>query len=128
MRATGFCSRFLAGVLTLWFGLVMAAPAILHACPTSLAADSATGAQGEHAPHGAHRHPTGQNSNAPTDCRCLGTCAASSPAVLPPVPAVPLAVLAPTDEGAASLNTGAVGFLRADHLQPLATAPPFRSA
>ena len=126
MRTMGFWSRSLAGVLGLWFGLVMAAPAILHACPQSLAAASAADAPDSHA-HGGH-HSAPQDERAPTECRCLGTCAISAPASLTPPASIPAAVLTPASR-ALILSTSGIAFeLILEHARPFATAPPSPTA
>ena len=126
MRTTGFWSRSLSGVLGLWFGLVMAAPAILHACPQSLAASVADASE-SHAGHGSHQSEA-QHDGAPAECRCLGTCAVSAPAVLAPAAAVPVAVLTLAPRSIIPSTLGAVLDSRQNHTRPFATAPPARSA
>jgi hypothetical protein len=112
--------------MAFWFGLVMAAPAILHACPTALATQSATAADAEHGSHGAD-HSAGQGQDSPTECQCLGTCAVSVPALLATSAGSPVAVLTPTDAGATPVLAAVVIASRSDHSQPFATAPPLRS-
>ena len=126
MRTMGFWSRSLAGVLGLWFGLVMAAPAILHACPQSLAA-SVSDASESHAAHGSHSSGA-QKNGAPAECRCLGTCAVSTSAVLAPAAAVPLAALTLAPPTSIPSTSGTVLDSRQDHTRPFATAPPARTA
>lgn len=122
MRTMAFWSRSLAGVLGLWFGLVMAAPAILHACPQSLAAASAAGAPESHAHEGHHSAP--ESKRLPTECRCLGTCAVSAPASLTPPPSVPVAVVTPAPRATILHTTGIVFDSVREHVRPYATAPP----
>lgn len=123
MRNGRMWSRSLAGALAVWFGLVMAAPAVLHSCPKSVA--SAGTAGDEHAHHGAQHSDDGAPT-VPTECRCLGSCAVSTPAVLPDAPSTPAAVIAilPVD------LLRATAFLpvppQRDHVQPFATAPPLQ--
>jgi hypothetical protein len=125
MRTMGFWSRSLSGVLALWFGMVMAAPAILHACPRALAAESNTDA---HAAHEHHHHPGSQDTGAPKECRCLGTCAVSTAAVLTPSTPIPVAILTPVFVSV--LPQAAAQSFRPlpDHSRPFATAPPLRAA
>jgi hypothetical protein len=126
MRTMGFWSRSLSGVLGLWFGLVMAAPAILHACPQSLAAASAADAPVSHV-HGGH-HSGSQHGPAPAECRCLGTCAVSAPASLAPAASIPAAIVTALLQ-AAILSTSEVPFDSIlEHARPFATAPPARFA
>ncbi len=127
MRTIGFWSRSLSGALALWFGLDMAAPAILHACPTALATESSASPGAGHAPHGAN-HSAGRGQESPTECRCLGTCTVSTPASLPTSTPGLVAVLTPTDVGAMPVHAAAAVAPRSDHSQPFATAPPLRTA
>lgn len=116
-------SRALAGALTVWFSLVMAAPAILHSCPSAVAAAAAGAASDAHAAHRAHQAPA-HDDGAPVDCRCLGSCALAAPvplptggAVLPTPPPVTSVDALPYPDHSALIAP-------VDHLQPFATAPP----
>lgn len=126
MRTMGMWSRTLAGLLGLWFGLVMAAPAILHACPQSLAAASASDAPDSHAHAGHHSGP--QHERAPTECRCLGTCAVSAPASLARSASIPVAVVTPATRSAIVSAAGVASESAPEHARPFATAPPIRIA
>jgi hypothetical protein len=122
MRATRWWSRALAGALTVWFGLVMAAPAVLHSCPMMLASASAAAGM-EHGGHGT-RHGSGQQGNLPTNCQCLGSCIVSAPAMLAPPTTVPVAIVAPLVPDALPPVAAIAVTPAAEHLQPFATAPP----
>ena len=119
----GYWSRSLAGVMALWFGLVMAAPAILHSCPKAMASAASAGAGGEHAVHGAH-HSDHQNPDAPVDCQCLGSCASASVAALPSKTIAAVAVLSPASHDGPPIAAEAVAVPHPDHLNPFSTAPP----
>lgn len=125
MRAVRSWSRSLSGVLGLWFGLVMAAPAILHACPQSLAAASVAEAPPAHA-HGGH-HSAPQHERAPTECRCLGTCAVAALASLTTPASIPVAILAPATRIAIRSTAGVAFDSTTEHARPFATAPPART-
>jgi hypothetical protein len=113
-------------VLGLWFGLVMAAPAVLHACPQTLAAASAADVSDSHA-HAGH-HPGPQHEPAPAECRCLGTCVVSAPAPLTPAASIPAAILAPAVQAAILSTSGLPLDSFREHERPFATAPPARFA
>lgn len=119
----GYWSRSLAGVMALWFGLVMAAPAILHTCPKAMASDGSAGAGGEHAVHGAH-HSDHQDQDAPVECQCLGSCALASVAVVPSPTIAAVAVSAPSSHVGARIAAEATAVPHPDHLNPFSTAPP----
>lgn len=110
--------------MTVWFGLVMAAPAILHSCPQAMArlAVAAEAADG-HADHGAH-HAGHQDKNRPSDCRCLGSCAMAAPAALPAGTIIAMVVPTPVSTRAPLIAAGVTVGSTPDHSQPLATAPP----
>jgi hypothetical protein len=127
MRTLGFRSRFLGGVLALWFGLVMAAPAVLHGCPKALAAEAAPDAHRTTAPRD-HHHPTDQEHGTPKGCQCLGSCAVATPAVVTSAAAVPVAVLTPVFTVAMPHPLAAALRPLPDHSQPFAMAPPLRTA
>ena len=125
MRRNRFWPRFFAGVMTVWFGLVMAAPAILHSCPQAMATMAAAAETAEgHADHGAH-HFDHQDKHGPSECRCLGSCAISAPAPLPAGAIVAMVVPAPVSPRAPLTAGDVPAGLTPDHAQPLATAPPF---
>lgn len=121
----GYWSRSLAGVMALWFGLVMAAPAILHSCPKAMASVAAAGPGEEHAAHGAH-HSSHQNQDAPLDCRCLGSCALASVAAIPSPTITPVAVAPTTSPDGPPIAAQATAVPHPDHLNPFSTAPPAR--
>lgn len=117
-------SRAFAGALTVWFSLVMAAPAVLHSCPSAVAAAAAAeSAAGDHASHRAHQAPA-HDDGAPVDCRCLGSCALTAPVVLPTGGAVLPASAPVILEAAAPYADHSVIIAPLDHLRPFATAPP----
>jgi hypothetical protein len=123
MRTMSGWSRSLAGVLAVWFGLVMAAPALLHSCPKGLTGAAMTGAGEGHAHHGAG-HSDHRSPEAPTRCQCLGSCAVSTSAVLSGGTTVPVAVPAPLSAEALPATADVAAIARMDHSQPFATAPP----
>jgi len=116
-------SRSLAGALAIWFGLVMAAPALLHSCPRGLAGAAMAGAGEGHAQHGA-QHSDQRGPEAPTKCQCLGSCAVSTPAVLSGGTTVPFVLAAPLSAEGLPATADVAAILRGDHSQPFATAPP----
>lgn len=110
--------------MAVWFGLLMAAPAILHSCPQAMAnMAAATEAGAGHAAHGAH-HSDHQDTHGPTNCRCLGSCAVSAAAALPAgtTTATVIRTLSSTRPLPAAADVAVR--LTPDHSQPLATAPP----
>ena len=121
----GYWSRSLAGVMALWFGIVMAAPAILHSCPKAMASAAATGAGGEHAAHGVH-HSDHQNQDAPVNCQCLGSCALASVAAVPSPTIAAVAVSPPASHAGPPIAAEATAVPHPDHLNPFSTAPPAR--
>jgi hypothetical protein len=126
MRRSGW-SRFLAGALTIWFGLVMAAPLVLHSCPQALATRSASGHAGMHEHHASHSSSS-RNPQAPKECTCLGQCRGPVPATLPravtaPNAAAPQVAAGPTMPAETDRPTSLP-----DHTQPFATAPPLPQA
>lgn len=118
-------SRFFAGVMTVWFGLIMAAPAVLHSCPRAMASIAAADAGDAHAAHRPH-HSGHQDQDTPADCQCLGSCALSAPPALTASSTLAVAVLAPGSDHALLASAEAATALLPDHLQPFATAPPLR--
>jgi len=120
-------SRSLAGALTVWFGLVMAAPIVLHGCPQALASRGRSVAMVMPAHHGSH-HSSTPGDRAPKDCTCLGTCAGPTPAVLPRAAVGPMAALFPLVAASASAVVPVLPPTRPDHHQPFATAPPLPQA
>lgn len=116
-------SRSLAGVLAVWFGLVMAAPALLHSCPRGLASAAMAGAGEGHAHHSA-RHSGHRSPEAPTRCQCLGSCAVSTTAVLSGGATVPVPATAPLSAEGLPATADVAAIVRMDHSQPFATAPP----
>ena len=118
-------SRSLAGVMTVWFGLVMAAPAVLHSCPRAMANIAAADAGDAHAAHRPH-HSGHQDQDPPADCQCLGSCALSASPALTASSTLTVAVLAPVSDHALFATAEAATALPPDHLQPFATAPPLR--
>ncbi|HMU60886.1 MAG TPA: hypothetical protein PKA66_03815 [Gemmatimonadales bacterium] len=123
MRRMSVWSRSLAGVLAVWFGLVMAAPALLHSCPRGLAGAAMAGAGEGHAHHRA-QHSDQRSPEAPTNCQCLGSCAVSTPAVLSGGTTVPFALTAPLSAEGLPATADVAAIPRIDHSQPFATAPP----
>ncbi len=124
MRATNGWARSLAGVLSVWFGLVTAVPGGLHSCPPSVA-DGASVAAGGHR----HAEPDappgdGQSPEAPTPCRCVGHCALATATILPV--ATTLAEAGPAAVAALPWldDSQPAPITPSDHLQPFATAPP----
>ena len=120
-------SRSLAGVLTIWFGLVMAAPIVLHSCPQALASRKRSVAMVMPAHHGSH-HSSMPGDRAPKDCTCLGTCAGPTPAVLPRAVVGPMAALLPLAAVASAASAPVLFPSLPDHRQPFATAPPLPQA
>lgn len=123
MYRTGVWSRLLAGALAAWFGVVMAAPAVLHSCPRAMASASVDVEVDGHAGHGGH-HAGHQEGSSSTECQCLGSCAVSPPAVLPSAETGLVAGLEPVGPHEVSPTRDAVLLIQPDHLQPFATAPP----
>jgi len=110
--------------MAVWFGLVMAAPAILHSCPQAMANQAAAAEAGSgHAAHGAH-HSDHQDTHGPTNCRCLGSCAISAAAALPAGTTTAMDVPAPSPSRPLLAAADVAVRLTPDHAQPLATAPP----
>ncbi|HEX5005164.1 MAG TPA: hypothetical protein VFV65_07595 [Gemmatimonadales bacterium] len=124
MHRTGVWSRVLSGALAAWFGVVMAAPAVLHSCPRAVAAAAAAGAEShDHAGHGSHG--AGDQDRAPSSqCQCLGSCAVSSPALLASGTPRLVAALEPMHLGGPGPARAAARVTHPDHLRPFATAPP----
>lgn len=116
-------SRSLAGVLAVWFGLVMAAPAVLHSCPKGMADRAVAEAAPDHAHHGA-QHSDQRSPEAPTNCQCLGSCAVSTQAVLLGGITVPFALTTPMAAEGLPATADVAVVPRIDHSQPFATAPP----
>jgi len=128
MQRQGFGVRLLAGSLAVWFGMVTAAPAVLHDCPRALAAAAGQEqAPAAHHHHGAPAQPD-TPSQLPGQCTCLGTCATAALAVLPSSPPIPVLTTSPSADGAIDGPAGIVPSTLPDHALPFATAPPFRSA
>jgi hypothetical protein len=127
MRANRGWARAFAGVMVVWFGLVMAAPALLHSCPQAMSNSTMAEAMsgGGHAGHGAEHsgHPV---PGAPVNCQCLGSCAVSTAALLPGPTTIPMANVTPIPARELSAATDVVAALQPDHSQPFATAPPLR--
>jgi len=126
MHRSGW-SRLLAGALTAWFGLVMAAPMVLHACPQALATRGASAHAGMHDHHGTHSTPT-QNERAPKDCTCLGQCRGPAPAALPRAVVGPTAAPLRVAEHSGAVSPAVRLPTAPDHIQPFATAPPLPQA
>jgi hypothetical protein len=127
MRGTSGWSRFLAGALTIWFGLVMAAPVVLHSCPQALASRGSAAPMAMPDHHGSH-HPSMPSDRAPKDCTCLGLCRGPAPAVLPQAAVGPIAVILPVPAGPAAVAMPVLPGALPEHSQPFATAPPLPQA
>lgn len=125
MRSTRSWSRSFAGLMALWFGLVMAAPAILHSCPKAMASVATAGAGEEHAAHGVH-HSDQPDQDAPVGCQCLGSCALASVAAIPSPAAAAVAVSPPVSHDSPPIAAEAAAVPHPDHLNPFSTAPPAR--
>ena len=123
MRSMGYWSRSVAAGMALWFGLVMAAPAILHSCPKAVASAAAAGSGNAHASHGA-QHPDHQDQDAPTDCQCLGSCALASVAAIPSPTTAAMAGSPPSSHDGPPISAAAAAVPQPDHLNPFSTAPP----
>lgn len=128
----GTGTRVVAGALALWFGLVAAAPAVLHGCPRAIA-EAGAADQGVPAAPAAHHHhgaPAGsdQGSGLPQPCTCLGTCATAAAAVLARAPELPALVVLPQAGGAISAAPDSAASHTPAHARPFATAPPLRTA
>ena len=123
MRSMGYCSRSFAGVMALWFGLVMAAPAVLHSCPKAMANVAASGAGRNHAVDGVH-HSDHQDQDAPVDCQCLGSCALASVAAIPSPTTAAMAMSPPSSHDGPPIAAEAAAVPQPDHLNPFSTAPP----
>jgi hypothetical protein len=123
--------RTVAATLTIWLGLVMAGPTLVHACPmhdavviASSESPHANGPSDEHA-HGDHgvAAPSEGDDHGAECCTCLGDCGAPTIAWTGlasfAVPSRPLA--APRREAAPddARLPGAP-----DHLIPFANGPP----
>jgi len=124
MRPLRASARFLSAAMLVWFGLLMAAPAVLHSCPQAVAGAGFDDGGG----HAAHaEHERGHHTpDPPGDCRCLGSCAAASMAIVPGGATVPLAVLDPDARRLLSAPAPFAVMPPRDHVQPFATAPPTR--
>ena len=121
-------TRLVAGALAVWFGLVTAAPAVLHGCPRAMAeAASTTDGSTEHHHHGGSDQ-TSNPSQVPGGCTCLGTCATATAAVLANAPEIPAGVERPHASGAIATPVERNPATTPAHARPFATAPPFRSA
>jgi hypothetical protein len=127
MHGTSGWSRCLAGVLTIWFGLVMAAPVVLHTCPQALATRNSSPAMAMHAHHGSH-HPSVPSDRAPKECTCLGLCRGPAPALVPRATVGPIAVLLPLAAGPTAAWAPGLPAALPEHNQPFATAPPLPQA
>ena len=122
--------RALAAFMAAWLAIVMAEPAVLHACPTHGGAHAASmqggRANGMTMAHGA----AAQTSEAPAhpahghQCTCLGQCCAPV-GVAAPASAVALVTALETD---ATRDTGLPAFeyvpVAAAHVLPFANGPP----
>lgn len=126
MHRRGTGPRFMAGALALWFGLVTAAPAVLHGCPRALV-EAAAGAA-EAPAHHHHGAPAGQDTRLPQECTCLGTCATAGLATLPTPLELPAPLLLPSADGAIASAAAIPPATTPAHTRPFATAPPLRSA
>jgi hypothetical protein len=127
MHGTSVWSRFFAGALTIWFGLVMAAPVVLHSCPQALASRGSAAPMAMPDHHGSH-HSSMPSDRAPKDCTCLGLCRGPAPAVLPQAAVGPIAVILPVPAGPAAVAMPVLPGALPEHSQPFATAPPLPQA
>jgi hypothetical protein len=127
MHGTSSWSRLLAGVLAIWFGLVMAAPVVLHHCPQEMASQAVSGTMAGHAHHASH-HSSMPGDRAPNDCTCLGQCRGPVPAVLPRATIGPVAEVLPVADGTTFPVALVLPVALPDHHQPFATAPPLPQA
>jgi hypothetical protein len=109
--------------MAVWFGLVMAAPAILHSCPKQVSSAAAAAAGEEHAAHGVH-HSDHQDQDAPVSCQCLGSCALASVAAVPSPGAAVMAVSPLSSHDGSTIAAEAPAVPGPDHLNPFSTAPP----
>jgi hypothetical protein len=117
MRLGAFVHRLTAAVLGLWFGIMTAEPARLHACPMH---DLAMANVGTH--QMAHHHGASHDQNSEKhSCTCVGTCAATAAPSAPVSPAVPVSIVAVSDEGIAALARAVVAPAFAI---PFANGPP----
>lgn len=128
MDRPGVGTRLTAGALAFWFGLVSAAPAMLHACPRVLAESAAQGAPASTHHHHGESSGSSQQTGLPQECTCLGTCATAGLAALPAATALPVAVVLPSSGGAIQQSSHLDPATPPAHLRPFATAPPLRSA
>ena len=128
--------RALSALLAVWFGVFVAEPAWLHACPVHSPAGA--GGHAAHAPTGhhppAHHHaraghhvPASGGEGAPHQCTCPGACCAVSPQALPAVAlhAALAVTVAAADRGRPEHEYVAAWV---DFVLPFAHAPPHPAA
>lgn len=126
--------RGLSALLAVWFALVVAEPAALHACPMHSAAEpstsSADASQAAHGGHAGHAAPSADRQagdHRPADdahvCTCLGDCSGT---VVASVPTATTAPVVPVRLTAVTLGRPQHEFVAAwaDFVLPFATAPP----
>jgi len=113
--------------MTVWFGVVTAAPAVLHECPRAMAAE-ASGVMPEGQPGHAAHHQTGGDDRALVQCQCLGSCAVAGPAVVPVTAGLLVAILAPTNDRPLRVGPSPAPAQQPDYLQPFANPPPLPQA
>ena len=123
--------RALAAVMAAWLAIVMAEPAVLHACPMHGGVGMTHAAS---AAHGVAMEMTHHAASAPADspaqpahghqCTCLGQCSAPVGVAAPAA----LVALAPTIETVAARDGGLPDFeyvpVAAAHVLPFANGPP----
>jgi hypothetical protein len=122
-----FWHRALAALMAGWLAIVMAEPAVLHACPMHGGAHAA--AQGGEGSAMAMHGVAGHSSDAPPparghQCTCLGQCCAPVGVAAPAA----LVALGPALERAAARDAGLPDFeyvpVAAAHVLPFPNGPP----
>jgi hypothetical protein len=106
-----------AAVIGLWFGVMIAEPARLHACPMhDLAAANPAAHQMAHHHGVPHDQHSGQHS-----CTCIGTCATAAAPSAPAVASFATSIVDAADEGIAAC---ARAIIEPDFAIPFANGPP----
>lgn len=121
--------RAFAAVMAAWLAIVMAEPAVLHACPMHGGAHAAIESGSASAMTMAHG-AAAQSSDRPShpapghQCTCLGQCCAPVGVAAPAA----LVALAPAPESAAARDAGLPDFeyvpVAAAHVLPFPNGPP----
>ena len=119
MRARHLVHRLFAALVGLWFGVLTAEPASLHACPMHdpVAAAATSGASQGHA----HHAGTDRESPGSHHCTCIGTCATAAAPASPVAGPIPVALAMSKDPGIAAYTRFASAI---EFAIPFANGPP----